>query len=96
MSHSQQGGPPSVEVPTVQLDEKSLMEEAMKNTGLSDFGEESFLEGFRRLLDSLEKEARLSPIGRLIAHAWCSATSRTGSASPRIGSATPRWGRRRS
>jgi hypothetical protein len=39
MSNSQQGGPPSVEIPTVRLDEKSLMEEAMKNTGLSDFGE---------------------------------------------------------
>ena len=68
MSNSQQGGPPSFEIPTVRLDEKSLMEEAMKNTGLSDFGEESFLEGFRRLLDSFENEGRLTPIGRLIAH----------------------------
>ena len=56
------------EIPTVRLDEKSLMEEAMKNTGLSDFGDESFLEGFRRLLDSLQNEGRLTPIGRLIAH----------------------------
>jgi hypothetical protein len=68
MSSSQQGGPPSFEIPTVRLDEKSLMEEATKNTGLSDFGDESFLEGFRRLLDSLENQARLTPIGRLIAH----------------------------
>ena len=68
MSNSKQDGPPSVEIPEARLDEKSLMEEAMKNTGLSDFGEESFLEGFRRLLDSLENEARLTPIGCLIAH----------------------------
>jgi hypothetical protein len=68
MGSSQQDGPPPVEIPTVRLDEKSLMEEAMKNTGLSDFGEESFLEGFRRLLDSFENEGRLTAIGRLIAH----------------------------
>jgi hypothetical protein len=55
-------------VPEVDLDERSLLGEAEKNTGLSDFGDAGFLEGFRRLLDSLENEAGLNAIGRLIAH----------------------------
>ena len=56
------------DIPRVSLDEKSLMDEARANTGLSDFGDEGFLEGLGRLLSSLEEEARLSAIGRLIAH----------------------------
>ncbi len=56
------------EVPAVSLEEASLLDEARKNTGLDDFGDPVFEEGLRRLLDSLESEARLNAIGRLIAH----------------------------
>jgi Sulfotransferase family len=56
-------------LPQVSLEEKSLLDEARRNTGREDFGEESFREGLQRLLHSLEHEARLNAIGRLIAHA---------------------------
>lgn len=55
-------------VPPVVLDEQSLMAEAMRQTGLSDFGEDRFRIGLRRLLDSLEGEAKLNAFGRLFAH----------------------------
>lgn len=56
-------------LPEVSLEESALLDEARLNTGLEDFGGEGFREGLGRLLDSLEKEARLNAIGRLIAHA---------------------------
>ena len=55
-------------IPEVSLEEAALLEEARKSTGLDDFGDPVFLEGLRRLLDALEREARLTPIGRMIAH----------------------------
>ena len=55
-------------IPQVSLEEASLLEEARRNTGLDDFGDSNFRDGMRRLLDSLEQEARLTAIGRLIAH----------------------------
>ncbi|MBW1883502.1 MAG: sulfotransferase [Deltaproteobacteria bacterium] len=55
-------------IPEVSLEEASLLEEARANTGLDDFGDPIFQDGLRRLLDSLEREARLTAIGRLIAH----------------------------
>jgi hypothetical protein len=55
-------------VPDVCLEEASLLDEARKNTGLDDFGDPIFRDGLGRLLDSLEQQARLTPIGRLIAH----------------------------
>lgn len=54
-------------VPVVRLDEPSLLKAAQKKAGISDFGDKSFLEGFRKLLWSLENEAELSVIGRVIA-----------------------------
>lgn len=58
----------SVELPEVQLTEEALLAAARAKTGLADFGEESdWREGFRRLLQSLNEEARLNPVGRLIA-----------------------------
>ncbi len=48
----------------VPLDESSLLNAARRSSGLSDFGDESFLGAMRRLLDSLEGEARLHPLGR--------------------------------
>jgi hypothetical protein len=67
MSQAGAGGSPP-QLPHVDLDEASLMEEARANTGLSDFGGESWRTGFRKLLWSLENESRLNAIGRLIAH----------------------------
>lgn len=50
----------------VLLDEKSLVETAMANTGLSDFGDDDWLEPFRILLDDLERHAALHLVGRLM------------------------------
>lgn len=51
------------------LDEQALMDEAMRNTGLSDFGRPYFRDGLRRLITSFENEARMNAKGRGIAHA---------------------------
>jgi hypothetical protein len=47
------------------LDEDNLLREAVKRAGSEDFGDEDFREGLRVLLDSVEREAELSPLGRL-------------------------------
>lgn len=49
----------------VSLDPQSLIDEAIKETGLSNFGDELFKEPLRILTESLDKESKLSPIGRL-------------------------------
>lgn len=50
------------------LQYESILEEARGRAGgESDFGEGPFLEGLTRFLDSLEGDARLNPIGRMIA-----------------------------
>jgi len=51
----------------VRLDETLLLEEAVRNTGLSDFGGDAFRTPLRIFLDSLEKEAQLNLIGRILA-----------------------------
>ena len=55
-------------IPAVDLDEKSLLEEAVRNTGLSDYGDDDFRKGLHVLLSALEKEAKLSQFGRMFAH----------------------------
>lgn len=50
----------------VPLDESSLLEQAVAQTGLTDFGGEAFREPLRILLASLEEEAHLNLIGRII------------------------------
>jgi hypothetical protein len=50
----------------VALDPASLMNAAEEATGLLDFGEPSFREPLERLVDSIEKEASLHALGRLI------------------------------
>ena len=51
----------------VPLTAESLMAEAMANTGLSDFGADNRWEKhFRKLLDSIETEAKLTPFGRIL------------------------------
>ncbi len=54
-------------LPNLSLREESLFAAARDQTGLDDFGDDSFREGLRRLLSSLESEADLTPIGRIIA-----------------------------
>ncbi len=51
----------------VRLDEASLLARATRNTGLDDFGDAGFREPLRRLLESLEHEAELTLLGRMIA-----------------------------
>ncbi|MGB5191553.1 MAG: sulfotransferase [Polyangiales bacterium] len=47
------------------LDEQSLLDAAIVRAGSSDFGGDDFLEGMRVLLDSVEREANLSTLGRV-------------------------------
>ena len=47
------------------FDAKSLLEEAERRAGASDFGDPAFFEPMQRLLAALEREAELSPAGRL-------------------------------
>jgi len=50
------------------LSPESILEEASRRArGLTDTGEDQFAEGLRRLSESLEGEARLTPLGRMIA-----------------------------
>jgi hypothetical protein len=49
------------------LDEANLLAAARKKTGLDDFGDASFKPALRALLESLENEAQLSALGRVIA-----------------------------
>ncbi len=51
----------------IDLSLDKLLQTAMANTGLSDFGEDDFRQPLALLLDSLEKEADLSLLGRIIA-----------------------------
>jgi hypothetical protein len=44
---------------------KDLLDTARRQTGLNDFGDPSFLEPLRRLIESLGAEARLTPVGQL-------------------------------
>jgi hypothetical protein len=48
------------------LDPASLMAAAEESTGLLDFGDSSFREPLKVLVDSIEKEAALHPLGRII------------------------------
>ncbi|MFT4825809.1 MAG: hypothetical protein ACI9J0_003743 [Cryomorphaceae bacterium] len=50
----------------IRLDEASLLLEARKQTGLSEFGDERFLVPMGLLLESLENEADLNPLGRFM------------------------------
>lgn len=56
---------PDTPPPDTRLDEASLLAEARRQTGLEDFGDESFREPLRKLLWSFEHEARLTPAGRV-------------------------------
>jgi hypothetical protein len=51
----------------VDLEVDSLLERAMRNTGLSDFGGDEFREPLALLVGSLEREANLTLLGRMVA-----------------------------
>ncbi|MFO1380457.1 MAG: sulfotransferase [Chitinivorax sp.] len=53
----------------IDLSESALIAAARRETGLQDFGDESFLPALRVLLHSLQTEAQLNPMGRLYAKA---------------------------
>lgn len=55
-------------LPPPDLAEETLARQAMRATGLSDFGDPWFRGPLRALLPALRDEARLNPIGRTIAH----------------------------
>lgn len=57
----------ALDLPPTRLDEDSVCTTAMKEAGLSDFGDPYFREGLRELLVSLKQDADLHPIGRLVA-----------------------------
>ena len=50
------------------LDPESLLEEARRETGLTDFGPDGFREGLELFCSDLERECELHPIGRFLAH----------------------------
>ena len=51
----------------VPLDERSLLQHAQRTTGLQDFGDDLWREPFAILIKSLEQEAQLTLMGRLMA-----------------------------
>jgi Sulfotransferase family len=51
----------------ISLEPESLLEAATKETGLTDFGSDSFMPGFRKLLESVETDAHLTLFGRFFA-----------------------------
>ena len=57
----------SIGLPFVPLRKADLLAKARKKTGLSDFGDSRFEEGLDVLIDSLERESKLSGLGRITA-----------------------------
>lgn len=47
------------------LDPEGLIDQARRETGLHDLGDPSFRDPLRRLLESMDSDARLNPLGRL-------------------------------
>jgi len=52
-------------LPLVKFDVASFMQEACRKTGLEDFGDQTFLDPLRLLLEACDQEANLSLVGRL-------------------------------
>ena len=55
----------TMHLPMARLDEETVLEAAVKETGLTDFGAPYFREGLLRLLESAEEDAALHFVGRL-------------------------------
>ncbi len=45
------------------LDSNLILQQAIENTGLNDFGDEIFIEGFHKLVSSINNEASLNEVG---------------------------------
>lgn len=56
----------TIGIANIALDENTLFKMARQATGLRDFGDERFIPNMRELLRSLENEADLNPVGRLL------------------------------
>ncbi|SMB27551.1 conserved protein of unknown function [Sterolibacterium denitrificans] len=54
-------------LPPARLTKQALLAKAIKRAGCRDFGDSGFHQGLDRLLESLEHEAELTPLGRLMA-----------------------------
>jgi hypothetical protein len=52
----------------LRLDEKTLLDKACAQTGLDDYGDDSFREALQVLLQAFETEAELSFVGRICVH----------------------------
>ncbi|MBE9540496.1 MAG: sulfotransferase, partial [Proteobacteria bacterium] len=50
----------------IELDRDALIARAKKETGLGDFGDESFMQPMQLLLQALREEADLNPVGRFM------------------------------
>ncbi|MEC4988344.1 MAG: sulfotransferase [Oscillatoria sp. PMC 1068.18] len=57
--------------PLLDLSEDSLLEAAQRQTGLADWGDESFRLRLRKLLESLDREANLNLVGRYFLRQYC-------------------------
>jgi hypothetical protein len=55
----------------IRLDSDELLEEAIRRTGLSDFGGDAFLVPYRILVRALDEEAKLHALGRAISRSDC-------------------------
>lgn len=53
--------------PFMRLDEESIRAAAVKQTGLTDFGDPHYEEGLEALLESVERDADFHPLGRFMA-----------------------------
>lgn len=51
----------------ISLDENTVIDQARKETGLSDFGDDSFLDPMRRILYDLKHESKTNPMGDFFA-----------------------------
>ena len=58
-------------LPPLRLSDAALMAAAQRRTGLSDWGDASFQEAFRRLLEAYERTAQLHVLGRLALRQEC-------------------------
>jgi hypothetical protein len=56
------------QMPSVVFDPVSLLSQANRETGLSNFGDDSFREPFEVLVTALEEEGNLNPVGRFVQH----------------------------
>ncbi|MEM8498608.1 MAG: sulfotransferase [Pseudomonadota bacterium] len=55
-------------IPEISLDSCEMLRLASEDTGLSDFGNDHFMPAFEMLIQALEDEAQLNPIGRATQH----------------------------